>query len=310
MHNTSMMFAVLVTLLSEGKVTKKYLAEKLEVSERSIIRYMDALTDAGVPVYSTRGCTGGYSISAEFQFDKSYFTEGELNRMITLLKKSDDGERKKDAAIIGKLKYMNKRKHDERYLLETDNLIIDAGPWSNPALYRSKMEIIQKAIDKQKSLNMMYVDRYEAKTHRLFDPYYRILKAGVWYVFGYCHYRCDFRLFKLARIKSLIETDEAFSRRECDVYEKLEGEFDDAEIIDLEIEFSSTVLNDIEEWLGFEAVLERGYKYIAKAKLASGQPLISKLLSFGSSVKVLSPPFLREEVLIECKRILRNAGAE
>ncbi len=305
MHNSSLMFAIMVTLLSEGKVTKKYLAEKFEICERSVIRYMDALTDAGVPVYSIRGMKGGYAISSEYQFDKSYFTETEIKRLTNLLSGSND---KIDSAITDKLKYMGKRKAAERYLLETKDLIIDAGPWSNPTLYRSKMETLQKAIDGKKSLNIMYVDRYEAHTHRLFDPYYRILKDGVWYAFGWCHTRKDFRLFKLARIRSIIETDERFERRECNVYEKLEGSFDDVETVDLELEFSSTILSDIEEWLGFGAVSERGSQYIAKAKLPAGNALITKLLSFGSSVTVLSPAFVREEVLVECKRVLRNAG--
>ncbi len=310
MHNSSLMFALLITLLSNGKTTKKFLAEKFEISERTVIRYISAIAATGVPVYSIKGKYGGYAISSEFQFDKSYFTENELARIITCLKSINQYDDKLNESIIDKLKYMSKRKSDEQYLIETDSLIIDAGPWNNPTLYRAKMETLQKAIDAKKSLNLMYVDRYESKTHRLFDPYYRVLKEGVWYAYGWCHYRKDFRLFKLARIKSLIETDESFVRRPCDVYEKLEGKFDEMELIDLEIEFSSTILGDIEEWLGYESVMERGYKYVAKARLYSGRVLINKLLSFGSSIKVLAPAFIKEELLVECKRILRNAGED
>ena len=310
MHNSSLMFSILITLLNNGKTTKKALAEKFEICERTVIRYINAIAATGVPVYSVKGKNGGYEISSEFQFDKSFFSEQEIARIITCLKSMDRYDDKLNEGIADKLKYMAKRKNDEQYLLETDTLIIDAGPWNNPTLYRAKMEILQKAIDSKKSLNVMYVDRYESRTHRLFDPYYRVLKEGVWYTYGWCHYRKDFRLFKLARIKSLLPTDQSFERKPCDVYEKLNGNFDDFETVDLEIEFSSTVLGDIEEWLGYDAVFERGYKYVAKAKLYSGRVLINKLLSFGSSIKVLSPSYLREELLVECKRILRNAGVE
>ena len=308
--NNSVMFGMLLTILSNKKVTKRYLAEKFELSERTVIRYMDALSASGVPVYSIKGPKGGYSIAEEFQFDSTYFTESEMKRLLTGLNALPEKNDAITRSLTDKVNYLAKRKSDKQYLIGTDSLIIDAGPWNNPTLYRSKMEVVQRAIDNSKSLNMIYIDRYEEQTHRLFDPYYRILKEGVWYVFGWCHYRKDFRLFKLARIKSMLETDETFDRKECDVYEKLDGNFDDVETVSFEIEFSSTILSDIEEWLGYDAVFERGYKYIAKATMYSGRLLINKLLSFGSSIKILTPSFLREEILVECKRILRNAGVD
>lgn len=296
------MFGILLTLL-DRPATKKHLSEKFEICERTVIRYIDALAAAGVPVYATRGPKGGYSISDEFQFDKTFFTEGELQKMLSLLPESRD---KVSASIADKLTYVQKRKRAEQYLINTDSLIIDTGTWNNPTLYRSKMETIQRAIEEKLSLKIMYVDRYESKTHRLFDPYYRILKEGVWYVFGWCHSRRDFRLFRLARIKSIIVTEESFERRDCDVYAKLEGDFEDYELVDVEFEFSSTILADIEEWLGPEAVFERGVQYVAKASLLPGKTLLSKMLGFGSSVKVLSPAALREEILVEAKRILNQ----
>ncbi len=307
--NNSVMFGMLLTILNNKKVTKKYLAEKFELSERTVIRYIDALSASGVPVYSIKGPKGGYSISEEYQFDSTFFTESELKRLITGLNALPEKDDSVTRSLTDKVGYLAKRKADKQYLIGTDSLIIDAGPWNNPTLYRVKMEVIQRAIDSGKSLTLVYNDRYEAQTHRLFDPYYRILKEGVWYVFGWCHFRNDFRLFKLARIQSISETDQTFSRKPCDVYEKLDGNFDDIATVDLEIEFSSTILTDIEEWLGVDAVFERGYKYIAKANLYSGKLLVNKLLSFGASIKILSPLSLRDEILSECRRILRNAGA-
>lgn len=308
MPNSSLMFAMLLTILTKGKVTKRYLAEKYEISERTVCRYVEAIIATGVPLYSVRGKNGGYAISSEFQFDKSFFSPAEIERVVTCLRAAGKGDGLNEC-IIDKLRYMGVRKNSEKYLLETQSLIIDAGPWADPAQYRAKMETLQRAIDNHKSLSMMYVDRYEERTHRLFDPYFRILKDGVWYTYGWCHYRKDFRLFKLARIKSMIETEEPFTRRDCDVYSKLDGMFDDSgEEVAFEIEFSSTILGEIEEWLGMSAVMERGYKYIAKATLPAGRMLTEKLLGFGSGVKVLSPASLRDEVIAECRRILRNAG--
>ena len=60
MRNTSLTFSILLTILTGGKVTKRYLADKFEISERTVIRYVEAIAAAGVPVYSVRGKNGGY----------------------------------------------------------------------------------------------------------------------------------------------------------------------------------------------------------------------------------------------------------
>lgn len=301
MRNTSLTFSILLTILTGGKVTKRYLAEKFEISERTVIRYVESIAAAGVPIYSVRGKNGGYSVSNEYQFDTTFFIDFEMAHMKKLLA-GEGGE--VSLAISDKLGYMSKRKRDAQFLIETDDLIIDAGTWQNPSLYRSKMETLQRAIDKRTSLNMMYVDRYESHTHRLFDPYCRILKDGLWYVYGWCHYREDFRLFKLARIKSLIETDETFERKPCDVYAKLDGNFDDLETANVEFEFSSTILGEIEEWLGFDAVTERGYKYVAVAELPINRATMAKLLGFGSAIRIISPASVKNEIADECRRII------
>ena len=304
MRNTSLTFSILLTILTGGKVTKSYLAEKFEISERTVIRYVESIAAAGVPIYSVRGKNGGYSVSNEYQFDKTFFTDFEMAHLKKLLE-AEGGE--VSLSISDKLGYMSKRKRDAQFLIETDDLIIDAGTWQNPSLYRSKMETLQRAIDKHKSLNMMYVDRYESHTHRLFDPYCRILKDGLWYVYGWCHYREDFRLFKLARIKSLIETNETFERTPCDVYSNLDGNFDDYETVNVEFEFSSTILGEVEEWLGFDAVTERGYKYVAVAELPVNRATTAKLLGFGSAIRIISPASVKNEIADECRRIIAKS---
>ncbi|MBQ8882434.1 MAG: YafY family transcriptional regulator [Clostridia bacterium] len=306
--DNGVMFGILINILLRKKVTRRYLAEKFEISERSVARYIDRLAESGIPIYSLRGPLGGYSISAEFQFDKNFFTKEERSRIITCLRSVEQFDDRINSSIIDKLTYTAKRAKDEQYFLNTDSIIIDSAPWNNTSSYRAKIETLQKAIADKNTVEFVYVDRYEMRTSRLFDPYKIVLKESIWYVYGWCHKRCDFRLFKLARITALNDTDLHFEEKPNDVYEKLKGNFDDIELINIEIEFASTILGDIEEWLGFDSIVERGAKYVAHASVYSGRVLVNKLLSFGASIKILSPAFLREEVLYECKRILRNAG--
>ena len=300
------LYGIMLTMLIRKKVSRQYLAEKYEISERSVSRYVDTLAESGVPVYSTSGRNGGYSISDEFKLDKTLFSPEELSRMITCIKAIPDD--KINISILDKLQQTAMRKNDEKYLIKNDKLVIDAASWANPNVFRNKIEVINNAIDDNVSLDIKYTDRYEISSTRRFDPYSLALKEGVWYTYGWCHIRNDFRLFKLSRITSIIKTDMAFEKKEGNIYEKLSGIFDDVPTVELEIEFSSTILGEIEEWLGLDAISERQLTYIARATVYSGNFLIKKLLSFGSSVKVIKPAAVKEELLVECRRILRDSG--
>ena len=290
------LYGIMMTLLIKKKASRRFLAEKYEVSERTISRYVDTLSEAGVPIYSLAGKEGGYAISDEYKLDKTLFSPEELRRLVTCVKAAPDDAMK--SSILDKLQHMSMRKDDDKYLLKNDTLVIDAASWTNPTAFRNKMTIINEAIENGTSLDIKYTDRYDISSTRRFDPYSLALKEGIWYAYGWCHYRKDFRLFRLARITSIIKTDEIFARREGNVYDKLSGIFDDVPTVDLEIEFSSTILGEI------------GLQYTASSTVYSGNILIKKLLSFGSSVKVLKPAAVKEELLVECKRILRNSDIE
>ena len=303
---SGVMFGILLTILNNRKVKREYLAEKFEVSTRTVARHIDSLCEGGVPIIAVRGANGGYMISDDFKLERSFFTNDELHRLLTCLNATAKSFSDQNYDIIEKLKHIGAVKENEKYLLKTDTLIIDVGTWTNPQNYRGKIEAINKAIDSDLTINMTYTDNKDFCSVRDFDPYCLVLKEGIWYVYGYCHLRNDFRLFRLARIQRLTISENTFLRKESDVYEKLNGTFDDTDLVDIEFEFFSTALSEVEEWLGPDAISERGTSYIAKASVFGGSLLINKLLSFGSSIKILKPQALKEELLVECSRILKR----
>lgn len=307
----SVIFGILLTLLNKRKVKRSYLAEKYEISTRTVQRYIDVLNEAGVPIVSVSGANGGFWVADNFRLETSYFSEEEISRIvscISAMRANFNDNVCRD--ILDKMQNTARNKSNDQYLVKSDSLIIDIGTWNNPSQYRGKMEVINKAIEGSFSLEMNYIDSKERETHRMFDPYSLVLKEGVWYVYGFCHLRQDFRLFRLTRIASLHITKKTFEKKPSDVFERIKRHIDDGMEVDVEFEFYSTALAEIEEWLGPEAVIERGVQYVAKATLYGGNALISKLLSFGSSVKVLRPAALREEIAVECKRILESYGYE
>ena len=303
----SVVFSILLNLLTSKRLTREMLAEKYEVSTRTISRYIDVLIESGVPILSVPGVGGGYTLPDDYTLERGYLTEAEIKRLSeTLEKTASSYDDKINHALIEKLNALDEKKSNV-HISPTEYLIIDEGPWSVHRKYKSKLDVIKKAIDGSKAIQIKYTDRHEAFSHRIVDPYYLVLKEYVWYIYGYCHTRQDFRLFKLSRINQIVITNEKFERRsDSNVIEKLNERFDTGETINLLIEFSCTVLPQIEEWLGEDAIFEYGLDYRASATVTGGNELLAKILSFGSSVKVLSPQSLKDDVIAECSRVVKN----
>lgn len=303
----SVIFSILLNLLTNKRLTREMLAEKYEVSTRTISRYIDVLIESGVPILSVPGVGGGYTLPDDYKLERGFLTEAEIKRIGEALDKTaKDYDDKMSSIIMEKLNALDEKKENVR-ISPSEYLVIDDGPWSSHNLYRNKLDVMKKAIRDGKTVQIKYTDRHEAFSSRLVDPYYLVLKEYVWYVYAFCHSRQDFRLFKLSRINHIFTTNEKFERRsDSNVIEKLNERFDASETVNLLIEFSCTVLPQIEEWLGADSVFEYGLDYRASATVAGGNELLAKILSFGSSVKVLSPQSLKDDVIAECKRVVKN----
>ena len=79
------MLGILFELLSKRCVKAQYLADKFEVSVRSIHRYINCLENAGIPIYTLRGSQGGFAIVDTYRFTSTFMTESEFNQTISAL---------------------------------------------------------------------------------------------------------------------------------------------------------------------------------------------------------------------------------
>lgn len=302
--NADYILIIYFTLLSKRKKVKRsMLAARAGVNVRTVSRCIDLLTLAGVPIYSEKGPDGGYYIPDDYVITQAAFSTEEKARIITCIKavQQNFNDNLCDS-VIDKLNSLSAT--DENYMIKSDTLVIDASDWNTHKHTSAKISALNRALAERKTVRMKYTNRYESLSERFIDPYTLVLKSGMWYIYGWCHAKNDFRLFKIVRIKDIVITEKTFERRPSNVYEKLHGEFDNRDLVQFTIEFDNLILPEIEEWLGLDKVEDTGAKYIAHAETFGGNQLIGKLMSFGSSVKVVSPAALREELEIECKRML------
>jgi predicted DNA-binding transcriptional regulator YafY len=296
---------ILFDLLSKKVVNAKYLSDKYEVSTRSIYRYISVLEDAGVPIYTIRGNQGGFSIVDSYRLSCYFLTKPELEQTIGALNGIINGVPNKTLSqVIDKLKSNLKNTTDD-LLLKTGNLIIDAGPWGNAIGYKNKLAVVQKALDSNLVLNITYHDRDGEITDRNIYPHVIVFKQGLWYVYAYCCLRKKFRFFKLGRIEKAIITDQIFERKNITKDDMPLNFWENATNTEnVILEINKKYLSDVEEWLGIENVKSVNGKFIADVTLPYDGGLVSKIMSFGDGVTVISPEKLVNEIKTHSQKIL------
>lgn len=301
------MLRILFELLSKKCVKASYLAEKYEVSVRSIHRYINCLELAGVPIYTVRGNNGGFSIIDTYKLGATFMTKKEFEQTInTLTAITESVPNAEITNVINKLKATSRHEYGN-YDIKSGNLIIDAGPWGDTIGYKAKLSVIQKSIENNDKLSITYHDRNGDKTTRVIEPHMIVFKQGLWYVFAYCNLRNSFRFFKTGRIEQATILNEKFVRRDLSNVElPLNFWQSSVETTDVIMEINKNCVSDIEEWLGIENVMFRNDKYIAEAKLPFDNGLISKIMSYGDNVKVLAPKELVNEIKYCAQNIIKR----
>lgn len=296
---------ILFELLGKKCVKASYLADKFEVSVRSIHRYINCLELAGVPIYTLRGNTGGFAIIDTYKLSSTFLTVKEYEQTINTLKAITESVPNKTLNnVISKLEAAIRNEFTS-INIKSGNLVIDAGPWGDTVGYKSKLSVIQRAIEENKKISIRYHDRNGDVTERIIEPHVIVFKQGLWYVYAYCELRNDFRFFKTGRIEYANITEQKFQRRIISD-DSLPLNFWESSIqaTNVTLEINKKFVSDVEEWLGIENVKEINGKYIAEAKLPYDDGLISKIMSFGNGVKVISPQNLQDAIKSRVKELL------
>ncbi len=301
------MLGILFELLSKKSVSATYLAEKYQVSPRSIYRYISCIEGAGVPIYTSRGNQGGFSIVDTFRFPSTFLTKQELEQTVSTLSAIVESVPNKVLSeVINKLKSNVKNCVDD-ILLKSGNLVIDAGPWGDTVGYKNKLSVVQKCIDECSILKIKYHDRNGTVTERDIFPHIIVFKQGLWYVYAYCTLRNTFRFFKIGRIEHAFITQEKFTRKPISPKDLPLNFWENNALSDkVVLEVEKKYLSDIEEWLGIENVKQTEGKYFAEANLPYDGGLISKIMSYGDGIKVLSPQKLIDEIKTKTLEIIKK----
>ena len=200
---------ILSMLLQRNTLTAPYLADRFEVSRRTINRDIEDLCKAGIPIVTKQGVNGGISIMENYKLDKTLFTHGEMQDILAGLRSLDSVNQ---TNYYGKL--MEKLAvGSSDFMVGNQSVLIDLSSWNKGSL-APKIELIRTAIDKSKELEFVYYSS-KGESVRCIEPYYLIFRWTSWYVWGWCKKREDFRLFKLNRMDNLQISEQVFLKRKA-----------------------------------------------------------------------------------------------
>lgn len=200
------MIGILSILLQQEKVTAPYLAEKFEVSRRTINRDIEALCMAGIPLVTEPGKNGGVSIMEGYKIDRTLLSASDMQAILAGLRSLD--------SVSGTNRYlqlMEKLSVGASNLLSGDtHILIDLTAWQKDSL-PPKIELLHGAILSAHKVSFTYFAP-KGNSVRSIEPYNLLFYWSSWYVWGWCRKREDYRLFKLSRMVD-IQITEPFEKR-------------------------------------------------------------------------------------------------
>ncbi len=199
------LLSIIYILMNKGTVTATELAERFEVSVRTIYRDVDTLSMAGIPIYTTKGRGGGISLTEQFVLNKMLVSKKEQKQILAALTSLREAGVREEEEILQKL--------GDFFMEKPENWVaIDFSDWSGrrQALFAQ----IKDAILNRRVLQFDYYGQHGEMSRRCVEPVQLLFKEYTWYLRAFCRTRQAMRLFKVLRMKRVEVLDETFDIRD------------------------------------------------------------------------------------------------
>ena len=282
-------------LMNKETVTAKELAERFEVSVRTVYRDVETLSMAGIPVYTRTGRNGGISLTEQFVLNKMLVTKEDQEQILAALASlKETGAGREDETL---------EKLGAFFQAEPQNWVsIDFSDWSGRR--KEMFEEIRAAILSHTVLSFDYYGQYGEMTRRIVEPMQLLFKDYTWYLRAFCREREDMRQFKILRMKRMTMLEEKFTPRQIEFREE-----NQEEIAKDQQQVGGEVFPQISLWIDkkeayrvydrFEeeeiTVLPDG-NFKIQMNCIMDDWVYGMILSFGPSAKVLEPETVRTEI--------------
>ncbi|GAA1599782.1 YafY family protein [Kribbella sancticallisti] len=309
------MLQIILLLQRHPRLSARELAERLEVSTRTVMRDMEALSAAGVPVYTERGRNGGCVLLPGYRADVSGLTPREAQALFAWSGRASLSEElgMRDAlqSAMGKLSATLPMQLQDDAAVLSDAIVVDRRRWFAEAEDTGALPALRQAVVTRRRVSLRYASASAGRpVRRTVDPWGLVEQAGRWYLVA--AHRGVSRMYRVSRVEQVDVLDEVAVRPE-----------------DLDLQGEWQRLRE-----GLERTLPAGVDVVVRVRPGRAElvrrvatPMLAKgeqardvpapedpwphvamrfrvreaacgvLLAFGADVEVLEPVDLREDLL-------------
>lgn len=299
-HVATRLLSLILMLQSRRTWKANELADALNVSVRTVHRYMGMLDEMGIPIYTERGPYGGFSLLRGYKLPPLIFSAEEATVLYMGANLVQDvwGQTYDDAVTAVTAKLDNVLPDDLRQEVARAqrSLVVggltqrDYQPWE-PTIHALRQCTVQN-----RCVRILYHSRSrEEETERVVEPYALTLQWGTWYLVAYCRLRQAMRTFRVDRIHRVNRLDDCFTiPRDFSVQEYLETSLRDALPYQVVVHLGANVAQGVQEWHShwMEFTDHADGSTTARFGTVKLDWVTGWVLSFGAAAKVLDPPEL------------------
>lgn len=294
---TGRLFELLYLLLERGSMTASELAERFEVSPRTIYRDVDLLSGAGIPVYASRGKGGGIRLMEGYVLERSLLTGEQQDEILFALQSLQATHAIQGGELLSRLRGAFSRPQE-------DWIEVDFSPWGNIPGEREKFNLLKSAILERHPVAFAYFGGAGGFSEREVEPAKLCYKGGGWYLQGFCRKRQAPRTFKISRMRRLRLLEGSFARREMPPIDQPDGSPGEG-MLQACLHFSpAAAFRLYDSFLPDDIHPEPDGSFTVTAWMTDDSGTVDYLLSFGAQLTILSPESLRQALCERAREIL------
>lgn len=290
------LMGIVVYLLNNGRTSAQKLAEKFEVSSRTIMRDLESIDQAGIPIQSFYGIEGGYQIMDDFVLEKQVATNHEYDWIITALKGMASAYASKGLEqALSKIKSIN--------CTEDNAVSVDFSVASEDDEINEQLMLLEDAIKKKNVVRFAYTNSHDEIKEFQVEPVRLQYKWYSWYLIGYYEKYQDYCMFKLVRMERLKVTD----IRNTKIHNLSDIKQKDAvnNVVDIKLHGKAAIKSKCREYLNGRITkeFENGDFEFCFSAPEHEMFWYGMILSFGNKIKVIEPQEIKERIIKTCKEI-------
>ena len=272
------LFEIVYLLMDRKSMTANELASHFEVSKRTILRDIDTLAIAGIPVFTMQGKGGGISIHDRFVLDKTVLSESEQRQILIALQGMSATKHLETESVLRRLRSLFND-------ADTDWIEVDFSRWGNSAADREKYDSLKNAVINRQAISFTYSDSYGETADRRVYPLKLVYKSKSWYLQAFCLLNNDYRTFKISRMRNVKTLADTFDNKTFQIPETEQPEYQSPSLIEVKLYFEPDFAYRVYDEFGDQYITqnEDGSIVVVKVyQMTSGSIVISFLSVRGS----------------------------